>query len=57
MFEIGLSMDEKLNIELLTWCGNTDTQTHTHTHTDTHTDRAIAILRKSPSGRSNYLYS
>ena len=28
-------MAEKLNSEILTWCGNTDRQTHTQTHTQT----------------------
>ena len=35
MFKIGQRMAEKLNSEILTWCGNTDRHTHRHTHTQT----------------------
>ena len=43
MFEIGQRMAEKLNSEILTWCGNTDRHTHTQTHTHTHTDTQTAV--------------
>ena len=35
MFKFGQRIAEKLNSEILTWCGNTDAHAHRQTHTQT----------------------
>ena len=50
MFNIGPRMAEKINIEILTWCGNT------HTDTQTHRQTGVKQYFANPlRGRSNYI--